>query len=83
MVKRSNACLIVPTIRRDSFVQFFERWDAIGLWRVVDLVVVEDNPTNTFPIPTRDGEPLDNVEMLSWKEIEAALGDDSWIIPRR
>ena len=40
------------------------------------MIVVEDNPERSFALPG-------GVRHVSWKEIEADLGSDAWIIPRR
>lgn len=72
-----DVCLVIPTIRENSFNDFVARWDAVGLFDVVDLIVVEDNPTTTFK------PNLSNVNHFSWKDIDNQLQDNSWIIPRR
>lgn len=68
--------LVVPTIREDSFREFVSRWDEIGLFEHVDLIVMEDNPTCTFPVTVQ-------THHFSWATIEADLKEKSWIIPRR
>jgi reversibly glycosylated polypeptide / UDP-arabinopyranose mutase len=40
------------------------------------VIVVEDNPERSFDLPG-------GVRHVSWKEIDAELGPDAWIIPRR
>lgn len=40
------------------------------------MIVVEDNPERSFALPA-------DVRHVSWKEIDADLGDDAWIVPRR
>lgn len=57
---------------------FVERWKAINLFEVVDLIVMEDNPQKTFPMPN----DISCVH-LCWEDIEESLGVHSWIIPRR
>jgi reversibly glycosylated polypeptide/UDP-arabinopyranose mutase len=42
------------------------------------IIIVEDNPTKTFPI-TKD---ISRIHHYSWKEIDESLGGDSWIISR-
>lgn len=71
-----DICLVVPTIRENSIKQFVERWKALGLFNCVDLMLMEDNPTKQFDVP-------DAKHHLCWEDIEAELGDQSWIIPRR
>lgn len=87
-----KACIVVPTNREKNAREFLEAWEkeftfnervlnetptskttAADLRRVI---VVEDNPERTFALP-------DWVTHVSWKEIDADLKDDAWIIPRR
>lgn len=72
--------LIVPTIREKCMLDFYKRWDAVGLFDRVDLYVMEDNQRPTFEIMT--GRPY-GPRHLSWDNIEAQLKELSWIIPRR
>lgn len=37
---------------------------------------MEDNPERSFALPS-------DVRHVSWKEIDADLGKDAWIVPRR
>jgi len=76
--KRSNVALVVPTIRKDRLIDFVERWKKIGLFDVVDLIIVEDNPTRSFPFPNDV-----NCVHVAWKDIAIALDENQWIIPRR
>jgi reversibly glycosylated polypeptide/UDP-arabinopyranose mutase len=65
---------VVPTIREDNLSRFLELWSTeFSEHRVI---VVEDNPEPSFSTPAW-------VEHYSWKEIDEALGAESWIIPRR
>ncbi len=73
-----NICLVIPTIRENSFNQFVSRWHDVGLFDLVDLLVVEDNPKKTF-----DVMPGIGARHYSWNEIKEELGDKEWIIPRR
>jgi hypothetical protein len=66
--------IVVPTIREESLAQFLELWRSEFYGHRV--IVVEDNPEATFATPTW-------VEHYSWADIDRALGEDSWIIPRR
>lgn len=70
-------CLVVPSIRENCMKDFIERWKAIGLFDVVDLLIMEDNPQKSFQIQ------LEGSVHLSWEDIEQDLGSDSWIIPRQ
>jgi hypothetical protein len=76
-VSQKKICLVVPTIRENSFKQFIQRWDALRLFDHVDLVVVEDNPKKTFSVP------VPGAIHYCWDDIECGLGSYSWIIPRR
>lgn len=69
----TSVAVVVPTIREDCAKQFLKEWadDLAG----VRIVMVEDNPEQSFA--------LDGCEHYSWHDIEADLGDRSWIIPRR
>lgn len=71
-------CLVIPTIRENSFKQFFDRWNDLGLFKLVDMIVVEDNPTKTFDIP--QGYEFKH---FAWDDISANMRGDEWIIPRR
>lgn len=73
---------------------FINRWESIGLFDHVDLIVMEDNPEPTFelagcflaskPMPTQlVSFSMPSFLHLSWKDIESDLGASSWIIPRR
>lgn len=82
MIPQHEICLVVPTIRENSFREFIKRWKAIGLFDSVDLFVIEDNPNHTFKLE----EPDINFQKFSWLEIDseiAGLGKEGWIIPRR
>lgn len=74
---QKEVCLVVPTIRENSFKQFIERWDALKLFDHVDLLVIEDNPKKTFNVP------VPGAYHLSWEDIEKELFGRSWVIPRR
>lgn len=73
----SNIALVVPSIREDSFKRFIDEWKPLGLFEQVDLILMEDNPTPTFPTPETGG----NVVHFSWLDID----NKPWghIIPRR
>ncbi len=75
-----DVCLVVPSIREDSLINFINKWKDIGLFSVVDLYVIEDNPTKTFNI---DCVKLPVSAYYWWKDIERELGDKAWVIPRR
>lgn len=71
-----NVCLVVPSIREKSLKDFVDRWERLGLFDCVDMLVVEDNPKKTFTVPQAKFH-------LDWKHIDMELGKDRWIIPRR
>lgn len=73
-----DICLVIPTIREDSFNRFVEKWNEAGLFHFVQLLVVEDNPKTTFQIPSGL-----NALHYSWDSIKSYLGSNEWIIPRR
>lgn len=85
--------LVVPTIRENCLRDFIARWNAIGLFKECDLIVMEDNPTKTFDLssvfpkdnPFADKALVrgDGLVHYCWEDIERTLGADSWIIPRR
>lgn len=78
MIKNSDTALVVPSIRPDSFARFYREWEPTGLFERVDLILMEDNPTKTFPsLDWISRPPLH----LSWEDIDKY----SWssIIPRR
>lgn len=65
--------VVVPTIREECAVKWVEEWkDDL---RDARVIIVEDNPEATFRLP--------GVEHYSWRDIDAELGQDAWIIPRR
>jgi reversibly glycosylated polypeptide/UDP-arabinopyranose mutase len=74
---KKDVALVVPTIRENCLKDFCERWDRAGLFDIVDLIVMEDNPKRTF-------EKFSLCkEHLSWEDIAAQLDEKQWIVPRR
>lgn len=70
--------LVVPTIREECILRFLKEWKKeFDARQDLVIFVVEDNPTKTFKID----DP--KVVHLSWEDIDADLGEKSWIIPRR
>jgi hypothetical protein len=69
-----NSCIVVPTIREKNAQEFLAAWESE--FRTHRVIVVEDNPERTFALP-------DWVTHVSWKEIDADLKENAWIIPRR
>jgi reversibly glycosylated polypeptide/UDP-arabinopyranose mutase len=91
---KKDVVLCVPTIREQCMRDFIQRWEAIGLFNHVDLIVMEDNPTPTFNLSdcfvSNQSMPQQLVVHpptsfihLSWKDIDEDLLSSSWIIPRR
>lgn len=76
-----DICLVVPTIRKNCFDDFVDRWHAIGLFEHVDLMVMEDNPSKSFDVVQRAARQT--VYHFSWEDIRAQLGDLEWVVPRR
>ena len=73
----NKVCLVIPSIRENCFQDFVDRWAGNdGLFHHVDVMLMEDNPTKTFNARI-------TTHHYSWEDIDAELGDDSWIIPRR
>ncbi len=66
--------VVVPTARAAHAQAFLERWE-----HELDgaaVVLVEDQPERTFDA----GRP--DVQHVCWADIDEALGDAAWIIPR-
>jgi len=76
MERKKDIALIVPTIREECMGDFIDRWGPMGMFDMVDLIVMEDNPDKTFDVGI-------DCTHFSWKDIEEQLGDKQWIIPRR
>ena len=70
-----RAAIVVPTIREECIARFLDAWASQLAGHTV--IVVEDNPEKTFDI-SKPG-----VRHYCWADIDAELGRDSWIIPRR
>ena len=70
-----KAAIVVPTIREECIIKFLDVWN--DEFNGHTVIVVEDNPEPSFDI-TRH-----HVKHYCWRDIDAELGDHSWIIPRR
>lgn len=85
--KKPHVALVVPSIRRDSFERFVSEWSRIldedgrSIFDRCTLILMEDNPTKTFEIPST----LDRTSPVHfcWEDIDTYLGKDAWVIPRR
>jgi hypothetical protein len=73
-----SIAVVIATNRQESINRWFDAWR----YTLKDhaIYVVEDNPKKSF---TLRSEGWDNVAHDSWAQIDADLGKDSWIIPRR
>jgi reversibly glycosylated polypeptide / UDP-arabinopyranose mutase len=71
-----RVCIVVPTVREECMQQFLSAWEPE--FANQELIVVEDNPERTFRLTTGA-----QVTHYCWRDIEAELGDRSWIVPRR
>lgn len=76
MTGKPRTVLVVPTVRQECMRQFLDAWEPE--FAGVELVVVEDNPERTFELRTSA-----LVSHFCWKDIDAAFGEDRWIVPRR
>ena len=71
----THVTIVVPTIRRQHIAEFLAAWrEEFAGHRVI---VMEDNAEPTFDLKD------DGIVHLSWRDVEAELGEWSWIIPRR
>jgi reversibly glycosylated polypeptide/UDP-arabinopyranose mutase len=68
-----SVAIVIPTIRDLSFL---EEWRSE--FSPHRIIVCEDHPTRQIVPP-----PGFQIEHFSWTEIDADLGDVSWIIPRQ
>lgn len=72
-----DTVVVVPSIREPSLQAFLRAWRAELMH--IPVVLIEDNPERSFDCPSEYTE----LEHYSWKEIDACLGNDAWVIPRR
>ncbi len=77
-----SVALVVPTIREQSIISFLDNW--VSIWSCqskykIVLLIVEDNPYQSFQIPNYDIE----IQHYCWKDIVADFGNNEWIISRR
>ena len=66
--------VVVPSIREDCITRFLTEWR--GDLAAAEVIVVEDNPERSFDLPA-------HVRHVAWRDIDADLGDDGRVIPRR
>lgn len=69
-----KAAIVIPSIREASVRASLAAWEPE--FKGHHVIVVEDNPAKTFTLPHW-------AKHYSWAEIDASLGKDAWIIPRR
>lgn len=69
--------LIVPSIRQNSLDRFISEWAGV-MDPSVNLLIMEDNPTNTLVI----NKSTLNIARVSWEDIDRSMASP-WIIPRR
>jgi len=69
-----KVAIVVPTNRPERMRDFLAAWAQPLRWQ--RIYVVEDGPAKSFEVPS-------DVTHVSWAEIDADLGKDSWVIPRR
>jgi reversibly glycosylated polypeptide/UDP-arabinopyranose mutase len=74
-----DVVLVVPSIREGSWNRFVKEWSDVGLFDHVDVILMEDNPSQTFKAEI----PNAYVYHYSWEDIDNVLGNRNWIIPRR
>lgn len=68
--------IVIPTIRELTFLEDWrEQFDRPD----IALIVCEDRPSKSVSVPKIGSAQYH----YSWKEIDADLGKDSWIIPRK
>lgn len=70
-----KAAIVVPTIREECIVRFLDAWSSEFTGQ--EVIVVEDNPERSFEIAGC------GIRHYCWADIDAELGENSWIIPRR
>lgn len=78
MEKEPVVGIVVPTIREESIQRFLREWEVeFSNYPNLKIFIMEDNPTKSFKLESR------NITHLCWQDIDADLGEKSWIIPRR
>lgn len=70
-----NVC-VIPTNRPEALLKWMEEWREISDWD--HLIVVFDGLASDAPNIAGD-----DIEVWSWDNIDAELGENSWIISRR
>jgi hypothetical protein len=74
-----SIAVVVPTIRPELFLKFLDAWKPLFEKHEVTLYVLEDHAEKSFTIPKQSF----TVVHYCWKDIDDALGDKAWIIPRQ
>lgn len=65
--------VVMPTNREEHALRWIREWEELKDTRII---LVEDNPEPSYRFPP-------GVEHYSWRDMDADLGEDAWIIPRR
>ena len=74
-----STAVVIATNRPEAFKQWFEAWlEELG---DTPVYVVEDAPGKSADLLYL--EHVGGVSHYAWDDIDADLGEDSWIIPRR
>ena len=66
--------VVVPSIREDQLEEFLAVWHPND----VEFIVVQDGGGKPFDLDIES-----RVTLYGWEDIDAELGEDAWIIPRR
>lgn len=79
--EKPRIAVVVPTNRPERIAAWWEAWR--GQLAGCSLYIIEDTPHNEdCLISARSDDHVDIIER-DWSDIDADLGADSWIIPRR
>lgn len=76
-----NIVVVIPTIREHSITRFLREWQSHFEQYKVKVIIVEDNPSQSFLIKPDFFSFA--VSHYAWQDIEKELGDNAWIISRR
>lgn len=77
-----KTALVIPTNRQQSLVDILKAWHETGhYWD--QIIIVEDNLIKTFEINKKFFPLWPNIYHFSWSDIDAELGEISWIISRQ
>lgn len=71
--------IVIPTIRSLDFLDDWQSQFISSPDYDIEIIICEDHPKKEIPTPKLDVK----ISHFSWKEIDADLGKNSWIIPRK